>query len=278
MFNCKVYRHFFSKGDDKKNDIYLNLVMDYIPDTLYKILRYYYKIRYQFPNMLAKIYSYQMFRSLAYIHNLQICHRDIKPQNILVDTKLNKVVICDFGSAKKLKQGEPNVAYICSRYYRAPEIILGEEQYGVEIDVWSIGCVIAEMFLGEPLFSGKSSKDQFLKIMHVLGNPTEDDINNMCDNITVTLPIINGCGLSKKLKNVDPLLIDLLSKILVYNPKRRLKPFKALQHSYFDDLRHQRLTINGKPIVDLFDFTDVEIGKDKALAEKLTPSWYQYSR
>lgn len=252
--------------------------MDYIPDTLYKILRYYYKIRYPFPNMLAKIYSYQMFRALAYIHNLKICHRDIKPQNILVDTKLNKVVICDFGSAKKLRAGEPNVAYICSRYYRAPEIILGEEQYGVEIDVWSIGCVIAEMFLGEPLFSGKSSKDQFLKIMHVLGNPTEDDINNMCDNITVTLPIIDGCGLTKKLKQVDPLLVDLLSKILVYNPKRRIKPFKALQHAYFDDLRQQRLTINGKPIVDLFDFTEVEIGGDNALAEKLVPSWYQYSR
>ena len=154
---------------------------------------------------------------------------------------------------------------------------MGEEQYGVEIDTWSIGCVIAEMFLGEPLFCGKSSKDQFLKIMHVLGNPTEDDINNMCDNITVTLPIIHGAGLGKKLKNVDALLIDLLSKILVYNPKRRLRPFQALSHSYFDDLRQQRLTINGKPIVDLFDFTSVEIGKDKQLAEKLVPSWYQFS-
>ena len=90
--------------------------MDYIPDTLYKILRYYFKIKYQFPNMLGKIYAYQMFRSLAYIHNMKICHRDIKPQNVLVDTKLNKLVLCDFGSAKKLRVGEPNVAYICSRY------------------------------------------------------------------------------------------------------------------------------------------------------------------
>lgn len=141
--------------------------------------------------------------------------------------------------------------------------------------MWSIGCVIAEMFLGEPLFCGKSSKDQFLKIMHVLGNPTEDDINNMCDNITVTLPIISGCGLKKKIKKVDSMLIDLLSKILVYNPKKRLKPFKALAHPYFNDLRHQRLTINSKPIVDLFDFTKIEIGKNKELAKKLVPSWYR---
>lgn len=118
-----MYQHFFSQGKEKKNDIYLNLVMDYIPDTLYKILRYYYKIKYQFPNMLGKIYSYQMFRALAYIHNLSICHRDIKPQNVLVDTKLNRLVLCDFGSAKKLKRGEPNVAYICSRWV---ESIFGE--------------------------------------------------------------------------------------------------------------------------------------------------------
>ena len=152
---------------------------------------------------------------------------------------------------------------------------MGEEQYGVEIDIWSIGCVIAELFLGEPLFCGKSSKDQFLKIMHILGNPSEEDINDMCDNITVTLPVISGIGLKKKLKNVDPLLIDLLSKILTYNPKKRLKPFQTLEHPYFDDLRKQKLTINGKPIVDLFDFNEVEIGDNKALAKKLIPSWYK---
>lgn len=161
------------------------------------------------------------------------------------------------------------------RYYRAPEIILGEENYGVEIDIWSIGCVIAEMFLGEPLFCGKSSKDQFLKIMHVLGNPTENDINNMCDNITVTLPIIKGMGLKKKLKSVDSMLIDLLSNILVYNPKKRFKPFRALAHPYFDDLRTQRLTINGKAIVDLFDFNYVEVGENTKLLSSLVPGWYK---
>ena len=152
---------------------------------------------------------------------------------------------------------------------------MGEENYGVEIDVWSIGCVIAEMFLGEPIFCGKSSKDQFLKIMHILGNPSEDDINNMCSNITVTLPIIKGMGLKKKFKNVDPLLIDLLSKVLLYNPQKRLRPFQTLAHPYFDDLRMQKLTINGKPIVDLFDFNTVEIGSDKKLLDKLIPVWYK---
>ena len=112
--------------------------MDYIPETMYRVLRYYVKMKMAFPDALGKIYAYQMFRSLAYIHSLGICHRDIKPQNILVDTQTHRVVMCDFGSAKKLQPGETSVAYICSRYYRAPELILGEEQYSVEIDIWSI--------------------------------------------------------------------------------------------------------------------------------------------
>ena len=76
--------------------------MDYIPDTLYKILRFYYKKNTDFPNPLGKIYSYQMLRSLAYIHSLNICHRDIKPQNILINMADHKLVLCDFGSAKRL--------------------------------------------------------------------------------------------------------------------------------------------------------------------------------
>jgi len=119
--NIKVYNYFFTKGDDNPEENYLNLVMDYIPETMYRVLRYYVKMKMPFPDALGKIYSYQMFRSLAYVHGLGICHRDIKPQNVLVDTHTHRVVMCDFGSAKKLNPGETSVAYICSRYYRAPE-------------------------------------------------------------------------------------------------------------------------------------------------------------
>lgn len=273
--NCiKVHHYFFSQKEDNSKDVYLNLVMDFIPDTLYKILRFYFKKSYDFPNALGKIYSYQMFRALAYIHNISICHRDIKPQNILINIQDHKLVLCDFGSAKILKPGEGSVAYICSRYYRAPELILGEDYYNVAIDMWSIGCVIAEMFIGEPIFCGKNSKDQFLKIMHVLGTPSSADVKSMCENVTVNLPAMKGIGLKKKLKNPDPLLVDLLSKILVYNPKKRPRPFELLAHPYFDDLRTQRLTINGRSVTDLFNFSDVEIGNDKELANNLIPAWY----
>ncbi len=273
--NCiGVHHHFFTRKEET-NEEFLNLVMDYMPDTLYKILRFYYKKNFAFPNALGKIYSYQMLRALAYIHNLSICHRDIKPQNILIDIKDHKLVLCDFGSAKILNKGHRSVSYICSRYFRAPELILGEEQYGCEIDVWSIGCVIGEMFLGVPLFPGRNSKDQFLKIMNVLGNPTDREIKEMCDSVQVNLPVIKGCGLQKKLKGVDFLLIDLLDKMLKYSPKDRISPFEALAHPYFNDLRAQKLTINGRKFTDIFNFNKTEIGKNKKLLKKLIPSWYK---
>ena len=274
--NCiKVHRFFFSQENAKGNELYLNLVMDYIPDTLYKILRFYVKKNIPFPNALGKIYSYQMFRALSYIHNLGICHRDIKPQNILIDINNHKLVLCDFGSAKQLKPGDSSVAYICSRYYRAPELILGEESYGPEIDVWSMGCVIAEMFIGEPIFTGKNSKDQFVKIMTVLGTPTAEDVVAMNPNIQTNLPQVKPLGLKRRFKNADPLMLDLLSKVLLYNPKKRLKPFEILSHAYFDELRIQKLTINGRNVTDLFDFNPIEVGQNQKLAASIVPQWYK---
>ena len=131
--------------------------MEYIPENMYRIIRYYRKISTPFPKILLKIYSYQLLRALAYIHGKGICHRDIKPQNVLVNPKTHMVKMCDFGSAKKLMKGQGNVAYICSRYYRAPELIFGATEYTNAIDVWSTGCVIAEMIIGKPIFPGSSS-------------------------------------------------------------------------------------------------------------------------
>jgi serine/threonine protein kinase len=105
---------------------------------------------------------YQVARSLAYIHQVGICHRDIKPQNLLLDPNTHVVKLCDFGSAKMLVKGESNIAYICSRYYRAPELIFGATDYTTAIDTWSFGCVFAELILGQPLFPGESNVDQVL--------------------------------------------------------------------------------------------------------------------
>ena len=109
-----------------------------------------------------------------------ISHRDMKPHNVLVNSQTNKVVICDFGSAKQLVKGnyffslgQPNLAYICSRCYRAPELIFGATDYTCQIDMWSTGCILIEMINGEPPFLGDSQIDQLIQIIKVMGTPSK---------------------------------------------------------------------------------------------------------
>ena len=161
----KLRYYFYTPGE--KPDEYLNCVMDYIPETLSKIIRSL-TSQNQMNMLYVKLYSFQMIKAIAYIHAKGICHRDIKPQNILIDNVNHSLKLCDFGSAKKLVKHQPNIAYICSRYYRAPELIFGATEYTNQIDIWSIGCVIAELVLGHPLFPGESASDQLVEIIKIL--------------------------------------------------------------------------------------------------------------
>jgi len=238
-------------------------------------VRYYRKSKKILPNILIKLYSYQLLRSIAYIHGIGICHRDIKPPNILIDPNTHMLKLCDFGSAKKLVPTEGNVSYICSRHYRAPELIFGATHYDCAIDVWSVGCVIAEMVIGEPIFCGESALDQLAEIIKVLGTPTQAQILQMNPNSDeVKLPKIKPRPWNKVLKAADPLLMDLISKILIYNPKERFKPVEALCHSYFDDLRQQSFQNQECQIPDLFNFTQDELkGSKPQVLDVLIPAW-----
>ena len=118
---------------EQKDEVYLNLVLEFVPETVYRASRYFNKLKTTMPMLEVKLYIYQLFRSLAYIHSQGICHRDIKPQNLLLDTNSGILKLCDFGSAKILVENEPNVSYICSRYYRAPELIFGATNYTTKI-------------------------------------------------------------------------------------------------------------------------------------------------
>lgn len=165
-----------------------------------------------------------MFKGLAYLHSLGICHRDIKPQNILIDPKTHIIKICDFGSAKRLSPDEPNVSYICSRYYRAPELIFGATHYTVAVDVWSTACVVAEMLIGTSLFPGASNVDQMVEIIKVLGTPTREEVLRMNpDYHSFNFPSIQKRDLKEVLSLChDEMAIDLMRRLLVFVPENRL--------------------------------------------------------
>ncbi|GMH28013.1 hypothetical protein Nepgr_029856 [Nepenthes gracilis] len=260
--NVVCLKHcFFSTTDNE--ELYLNLVLEYVPETVHRVIKHYNKMNQRMPLIYVKLYMYQICRALAYIHrNIGLCHRDIKPQNLLVNPHTHQLKLCDFGSAKVLVKGEPNISYICSRYYRAPELIFGATEYTTAIDIWSAGCVLAELLLGQPLFPGESGVDQLVEIIKVLGTPTREEIKCMNPNYTeFKFPQIKAHPWHKIFhKGMPPEAVDLVSRLLQYSPNLRCTALDALIHPFFDELRDPSSHLpNGRILPPLFNFRPREI-------------------
>jgi len=262
--------YFYSSGT--KDEIYLNLVLEYVPETVYQVTRTYARRREHVPMLHVKLYTYQIFRALAFLHAKGICHRDIKPHNLLVDPATGVLKLCDFGSAKILMPDQPNVSYICSRYYRAPELIFGAQNYTTSIDVWSAGCVLAELIIGRPLFPGESGVDQLVEIIKVLGTPTKEQIEAMNPNYKAfKFPQIKAHLWSEILaEGATPEVMELASLLLEYMPHRRITMLNAMAHPFFDELR---MPAAGAPLVlpDLFSFTPEEMSANPQAYQELIP-------
>uniref|UniRef100_A0A7N0ZS03 non-specific serine/threonine protein kinase n=1 Tax=Kalanchoe fedtschenkoi TaxID=63787 RepID=A0A7N0ZS03_KALFE len=265
---------FFSTNE--KDELYLNLVLEYVAETVYRVSRHYSRMNQFMPTIYVQLYGYQICRALNYIHNVVgVCHRDIKPQNLLVNPHTHQLKLCDFGSAKMLLPGEPNISYICSRYYRAPELIFGATEYTSAIDMWSAGCVLAELLLGNPIFPGESGVDQLVEIIKILGTPTREEIKCMNPNYSeFKFPQIKSHPWHKVFdKRLPPEAVDLVSRLLQYSPKLRSTPLEACAHPFFDDLRKPNARLpNGRPLPPLFDFTPQELsGASQDLRNRLIP-------
>lgn len=267
---------YFHSPGRRPAEVYLNLVLEYIPETVYQVARSYARTRQPFPILHARLYCFQMFRSLAHVHHIGICHRDIKPQNLLVNPATGVLKLCDFGSAKRLVPGEENVSYICSRYYRAPELIFGATNYSSAIDVWSAGCVMAELLLGQPVFPGESGVDQLVEIIKVLGTPTRQQIHTMNPSYTdFRFPRVPSRPWSRVFRpGVPEDAIDLCEKLMQYTPTNRIDLFSAMAHPFFDELRNPDTHFEGRPLPPLFNFTDQEKATPCAdgILEKILPA------
>ncbi|XP_076906773.1 shaggy-related protein kinase kappa-like [Bidens hawaiensis] len=273
--NVVALKHsFFSTTD--KDELYLNLVLDFVPETVSRTARHYTRMNQRMPLIYVKLYTYQICRALAYIHNcVGICHRDIKPRTYQVNPHTHQLKLCDFGSAKVLVKGEPNVSYIFSRYYRAPELILGATEYTTAIDIWSTGCVMAELLLGQPLFPGESGVDQLVEIIKVLGTPTREEIKCMNPNYTeFRFPQIKPHPWHKVcLKLSKYYALDLVCRFFQYSPNLRCTALEACVHPFFDELRDPNTRLpNGRPLPPLFNYKHQELsGIPRETIQKLIP-------
>jgi len=234
--NCvKLVDVFYTSEDGGTNKKFQNIVLEYHPQTLFKVIH----DRGCTPQF-TRVLFHQLCLAIQHIHERRICHRDITPSNVLVSSQGN-VVLADFGSAKILESVHVSMSYVCSRYYRAPELLLGNANYSIKVDIWSAGCILAEMLMGKPLFPGTNNQDQFMKIVYVLGAPSVADLTAM-RNIRPDLkfppiePLYFGSILPRDIKESE-IVADLLYGMLCYNPKTRLTIEQVLAHPYFGTFR-----------------------------------------
>ncbi|KAM4706655.1 cyclin-dependent kinase-like 2 [Discoglossus pictus] len=195
----------------------------------------------QFPNGLdfnrVRKYLFQIIRGIGFCHNHNIIHRDIKPENILVSHS-GVVKLCDFGFARTMAApGEVYTDYVATRWYRAPELLVGDIKYGKAVDVWAIGCLVTEMLTGDPLFPGDSDIDQLYHIVKCQGNLTPRLQELFYKNplfAGVTLPDIREVEpLERRYPKLSPLILDLAKNCLQIDPDKRPSCTILLQHEVF---------------------------------------------
>ena len=188
---------------------------------------------------LVKSYLYQILIAINFCHSKRILHRDLKPQNLLID-KDGIIKVADFGLARSFGIPIKTLTHeILTLWYRAPEILLGQKEYSTPVDMWSIGLIFFEMAHKKPLFAGDCEIDQIFKIFQMFGTPNEKTWPGVTKlpEFKLTFPQFKGKGINAYNRNIDHVGLDLLSKMIQIDPCKRISAKQALQHPYFNDLR-----------------------------------------
>lgn len=189
-----------------------------------------------------KSFMYQLLRGIDFCHQNRVLHRDLKPQNLLINSK-GLLKLGDFGLARAF--GIPVNTFsneVVTLWYRAPDVLLGSRTYNTSIDIWSAGCIMAEMYTGRPLFPGTTNEDQITRIFRIMGTPTERSWPGITQlpEYKPTFQMYATQDLRNILPAIDPNGIDLLQRMLQVRPELRISAQDALQHPWFTDLVHQQ--------------------------------------
>jgi len=240
-------RNFLKAENDK--DIYL--VFDFMETDLHAVIR---------ANILEPVHKqfivYQSLKAMRFCHTCQLLHRDLKPSNLLLNEEC-VLKVADFGLARTVKEAQVADAegsvltdYVATRWYRAPEIILGSTAYTKAVDMWAIGCIVAEMFTGKPLLAGSSTIDQLDKILDVCGKPDAVAIKAMSSKFAATMieqqmskkqrPVTSYEHrraqvdelIRKSCPSVDKHVVDIVTEMLDINPETRMTVEQALEHPW----------------------------------------------
>ncbi|KAL8404221.1 hypothetical protein RB594_009179 [Gaeumannomyces avenae] len=210
-------------------------------------------------------FIYQILCGLKYIHSANVLHRDLKPGNLLVNADC-ELKICDFGLARGFSvDPEENAGYmteyVATRWYRAPEIMLSFQSYTKAIDVWSVGCILAELLGGRPFFKGRDYVDQLNQILHILGTPNEETLSRIgsprAQEYVRNLPFMAKKPFRSLFSNANPDALDLLDHMLAFDPSSRISVEQALEHPYLQ-IWHDASDEPDCPTTFDFDFEVVE--------------------
>lgn len=215
----------------------LTLVFEYLDFDLKKFMDEKKKKGDKLSPDIVKSFLYQLLKGIAFCHEQRVLHRDLKPQNLLINKK-GELKLADFGLARSFGIPVRSKSHeVVTLWYRAPDVLMGSTKYSATIDIWSAGCIFAEMVNVRPLFPGKNNADQLLQIFKVMGTPSEKEWptikslpeydpnwpNYPAQKVTSIVPGLSADG------------YDLLQKMVEYDPTKRISSTAALKHPYFKD-------------------------------------------
>jgi len=239
------------KAENNK-DLYL--VFDHMEADLHHVIR---------ANILEEVHKqyiiYQLLKGLKYIHSAGLIHRDLKPANILINSDC-QIKLGDFGLARSVASSgeDTNIKltdYVATRWYRAPEILLGSTKYSKAVDMWSVGCILGELIVGKAIFQGTSTLNQIEKVLELIGKPKPEDIESIDSPHAAT--ILSSINVQKKksfqsfFAGASEIALDFIRKLLVFNPHHRLTVEEALKHKYLEQFSSPDEELTCDHIIDI---------------------------